>query len=223
MLIRCKTVRMQVADNQIIADGPGTLLVWVNRNLFTKRIGDTARADRRGGITGDLVERPEWLLRSKQPTLTGIRRPASSSTAKSTLSRKTLCSDARNESFCSLRRHVPFESVQIVLNDAARSDLAHRPKSRIAAIHADRGSVVVIARTVSPDRPLLLCKQRYEADDALEYNGRTGGSEIFGPGHVVMFGNTAAGPVRPRQAAAAALCRTDVWFEQRNDKSASRR
>jgi hypothetical protein len=210
VLIHCQAVRRQDVQNQITADGPGSLSLWVERDLLTKRAGDFA-------LPADGDE--ELLVISWTDGMRLIGRTADSEGHLSCRIEFDGLVDAQlghallhcqERMIVHTTLPVPLARVRCYWMASVPNALARRPEARIAAIQLNQRAIAVV-RTLDPDLGSLLCQQRYEADDALEYSRKTGGYQIAGRGRVVMFEHT-ADPLFPGRPAVWSMYRTDVKF-----------
>ena len=215
ILIQGAAIQTRAENDQVAVDGPGTLSLWVERGFLTERIEDLEKAlvvaqpvglrrTQASAVTVDPANPPgEHMSRGETALLkiswTGRMQlvgrandaagtPAARFEIQGQVTAQT--DDAlircENGMVVSTTGPLPLERVLFAAKGPANVPIARHPQTTLATIRASR-NVVVTSNVVDPDKPNVPQQHRFQADDTLTYDRRTGTYQIDGKGQVSFF------------------------------------
>ncbi len=238
ILIQGAAVRTIPENDQVAVDGPGTMSLWVDRRFLTEEIApvaqgqspaplDPAHANQNARPAGDGSKTPRrepvlleisWTgqMRLIGRTTDAEGRPSGRAEFRGQVIAATVDAliGCKDEMIVVTAGPVPLERVEILANGPAKDDLARQPKTEIVTIHASREAVVV-NRIVDRDRDRhrVVKQQRFEADDSLDYDRRTGSYQVAGKGRLILFDRVPEAPPTAKRPAHP-LNRIDIAFKK---------
>ncbi len=212
ILIQGTVVRNDPKGEEIVVEGPGKLMLWVDRSFLAvtdfEQAQDTDRSKPNSAgaanpppKTGDSSINYAKSAPRDDPKLLTI-----SWSGNMRFTGKTTDPDGQRSSraefhgrvaaevegasltcqekmFFWTEQVVPFERIQLVSGETGSEKLVRRPETKVAVVHG-YNKIVFAHRSVTPGKQVLFDRQRIEADDFLAYDSRTGNFRIDGKGRV---------------------------------------
>ncbi len=142
ILIVADSIQTKAKDNQVLADGPGTMSLWVDREFLSGKLEDSRKGSRQESVLLQIswTQRMQFLART-----TGAGgQPVCEARLQGKVTAQCGDSSIACEESMIVRttEPVPLERIQLAMKAPASDTLVRRPRTRIAGIEASRKVVV---------------------------------------------------------------------------------
>jgi RNA polymerase sigma factor (sigma-70 family) len=185
ILIVADSIQTKAKDNQVLADGPGKMSLWVDREFLSGKLEDSPKDSREEPVLLMIswTQRMQLLARTTgaggQPVCV-VR--FQGKVAARCGDRSITCEESM---IVRTAQPVPLERIQLAMKTPASDTLARHSRTKIAGIDARR-KVVVVGSIVDLDSKATVNRQRLIAEKTLSYDRRTGEFRVSGKGRIQL-------------------------------------